>query len=152
MRMDKLTNQLQGAMADAQSLALGRDHNFIEPVHLLSGLLEQSGGACSPLLQKAGANIAGLIAGTKAAIDALPTVSGTGGDIHLSNDLDRILNVTDKLAQQGADTYISSELVLQAMRESKTSAGQLLQANDVKLSRIQIRSCRRTHADKLEWH
>ena len=132
MRMDKLTNQLQGAMADAQSLALGRDHNFIEPAHLLSALLEQSGGACSPLLQKAGANIAGLVAGTKAAIDALPTVSGTGGDIHLSNDLDRILNVTDKLAQQGGDTYISSELVLQAMLESKTSAGKLLQANDVK--------------------
>lgn len=132
MRMDKLTNQLQGAMADAQSLALGRDHNFIEPAHLLSALLEQSGGACSPLLQKAGANIAGLVAGTKAAIDALPTVSGTGGDIHLSNDLDRILNVTDQLAQQGGDTYISSELVLQAMLESKTSAGKLLQANDVK--------------------
>ena len=132
MRMDKLTNQLQGAMADAQSLALGRDHNFIEPAHLLSALLEQSGGACSPLLQKAGANIVGLVAGTKAAIDALPTVSGTGGGIHLSNDLERILNVTDKLAQQGGDTYISSELVLQAMLESKTSAGKLLQVNNVK--------------------
>ena len=87
MRMDKLTNQLQGALADAQSLALGRDHNFIEPVHLLSALLEQSGGACSPLLQKAGARYCWPSCGTKAAIDALPTVSGTGGDIHLSNDL-----------------------------------------------------------------
>lgn len=87
MRMDKLTNQLQTALADAQSLALGRDHNFIEPVHLLSALLDQSGGACTPLLQKAGADVVGLVAGTKAAIDALPTVSGTGGEIHLSKDL-----------------------------------------------------------------
>ncbi len=132
MRMDKLTNQLQTALADAQSLALGKDHNFIEPVHLLSALLEQRGGACRPLLQKAGADIAGLAQRTKAAVEALPTVSGTGGDIHMSNDLGRILNVTDKLAQQGGDTYISSELVLLAMLESKTKAGELLQASGVK--------------------
>ncbi len=132
MRMDKLTNQLQTALADAQSLALGKDHNFIEPVHLLSALLEQRGGACRPLLQKAGADIAGLTQRTKAAIEALPTVSGTGGDIHMSNDLGKILNVTDKLAQQGGDTYISSELVLLAMLESKTKAGELLQASGVK--------------------
>jgi ATP-dependent Clp protease ATP-binding subunit ClpB len=132
MRMDKLTNQLQTALADAQSLALGKDHNFIEPVHLLSALLEQRGGACKPLLQKAGADIAGLTQRTKAAIEALPTVSGTGGDIHMSNDLGKILNVTDKLAQQSGDTYISSELVLLAMLESKTKAGELLQASGVK--------------------
>jgi ATP-dependent Clp protease ATP-binding subunit ClpB len=131
MRMDKLTNQLQAALADAQSLALGKDHNFIEPVHLLSALLEQPGGACRPLLQKAGADIAGLAAQVSTAVKALPTVSGTGGDVHMSNDLGRILNVTDKLAQQGGDTYISSELVLLAMLESKTSAGELLKANGV---------------------
>tara|TARA_R110002124_G_scaffold58275_5_gene162472 strand:+ start:4202 stop:6784 length:2583 start_codon:yes stop_codon:yes gene_type:complete len=130
--MDKLTNQLQTALADAQSLALGKDHNFIEPVHLLSALLEQRGGACKPLLQKAGADVAGLTAGARAAVDALPTVSGTGGDVHMSNDLGRILNVTDKLAQQGGDTYISSELVLLAMLESKTSAGELMKANGVR--------------------
>jgi len=130
--MDKLTNQLQTALADAQSLALGKDHNFIEPVHLLSALLEQRGGACRPLLQKAGADVAGLLARTKAAVDALPTVTGTGGDVHLSNELNRILNVTDKLAQQGGDTYISSELVLLAMLESKTTAGELLKASGVK--------------------
>ncbi|MCB1706353.1 MAG: ATP-dependent chaperone ClpB [Halioglobus sp.] len=132
MRMDKLTNQLQTALADAQSLALGKDHNFIEPVHLLSALLEQRGGVCKPLLQKAGADVAGLAAGAKAAVDALPTVSGTGGDVHMSNDLGRILNVTDKLAQQGGDTYISSELVLLAMLESKTSAGELMKAHGVR--------------------
>jgi len=130
--MDKLTNQLQMALADAQSLALGRDHNFIEPVHLLSALLDQRGGACKPLLQKAGADVAGLVARTKAAVDALPKVTGTGGDVHMSNDLGRILNVTDKLAQQGGDTYISSELVLLAMLESKTAAGELLKASGVK--------------------
>ncbi|RLA45369.1 MAG: type VI secretion system ATPase TssH, partial [Gammaproteobacteria bacterium] len=129
--MDKLTNQLQTALADAQSLALGKDHNFIEPVHLLSALLDQQGGSTRPLLQKAGANIVGLELGAKSAIEALPTVSDTGGDIHMSNDLGRILNVTDKLAQQGGDTYISSELVLLAMLESKTSAGELLKGSGV---------------------
>ncbi|MEE4143338.1 MAG: ATP-dependent chaperone ClpB [Halieaceae bacterium] len=131
MRMDKLTNQLQMALADAQSLALGRDHNFIEPVHLLSALLEQKGGSSRPLLQKAGANIPGLATGVKSAVEALPTVSGTGGEVHLSNDLGKILNVADKLAQQGGDTYISSELVLLAMLQSKTSAGELLKKSGV---------------------
>jgi ATP-dependent Clp protease ATP-binding subunit ClpB len=129
--MDKLTNQLQMALADAQSLALGRDHNFIEPVHLLSALLEQKGGSSRPLLQKAGANIPGLATGVKSAVEALPTVSGTGGEVHLSNDLGKILNVADKLAQQGGDTYISSELVLLAMLQSKTSAGELLKKSGV---------------------
>ncbi len=131
MRMDKLTNQLQLALADAQSLALGMDHNFIEPVHLLSALLEQKGGSTRPLLQKAGANLPGLATAVKSALEALPRVSGTGGEVHLSNDLGKILNVADKLAQQGGDTYISSELVLLALLESKTSAGQLLKSGRV---------------------
>jgi len=131
MRMDKLTNQLQMALADAQSLALGKDHNFIEPVHLLSVLIDQQGGACRPLLQKAGADMQSLAAAVESAVQALPTVSGTGGDVHMSADLGRILNVTDKLAQQGGDTYISSELVLLAMLESKTDAGKLLKSAGV---------------------
>jgi ATP-dependent Clp protease ATP-binding subunit ClpB len=102
--MDKLTNQLQMALADAQSLALGRDHNYIEPVHLLSVLLDQRGGATRPLLQKAGADVAALSSAVHAAVDALPTLSDTGGDVQISQDLGRILNVTDKLAQQGGDT------------------------------------------------
>jgi ATP-dependent Clp protease ATP-binding subunit ClpB len=129
--MDKLTNQLQMALADAQSLALGKDHNYIEPVHLLSVLLEQQGGSARPLLQKAGADVAGLRAAVHSAVEALPTVSGSGGDIQVSQDLGRILNVTDKLAQQGGDTYISSELVLLAMLQSKTSAGELLKSHGV---------------------
>ncbi|MFT4519631.1 MAG: ATP-dependent Clp protease ATP-binding subunit ClpB [Halioglobus sp.] len=131
MRTDKLTNQLQLALADAQSLALGRDHNFIEPVHLLQALVEQSGGACRPLLQRAGADILQLVAATASAIDGLPTVSSSDGDIQLSADLGRILNVTDKLTQKEGGTYISSELVLLAMLESKTSAGDILQASGV---------------------
>ena len=131
MRMDKLTNQLQSALADAQSLALGKDHNYIEPVHLLSALLEQQGGSARPLLQKAGANLNTLRAEVAGAVDALPTVSGAGGDVHVSQDLGRILNVTDKLAQQGGDAYISSELVLLAMLESKSQAGHLLKESGV---------------------
>jgi len=119
--MDKLTNQLQNALADAQSLALGKDHNFIEPTHLLSALLTQQGGSARPLLQKAGADTTALAAAVAGAIAALPTVSGGGGDIHISNELGRILNMTDKLAQQTGDAYVSSELVLQAMLESSGS-------------------------------
>jgi ATP-dependent Clp protease ATP-binding subunit ClpB len=119
--MDKLTNSLQNALADAQSLALGKDHNFIEPVHLLAALLEQKGGAARPLLQKAGCDVAALGRAVSDAIGKLPTVAGAGGDIHLSNELGRILNLTDKLAQQSGDAYISSELVLRAMLESKGS-------------------------------
>ncbi|MAL94682.1 MAG: ATP-dependent chaperone ClpB [Haliea sp.] len=131
MRMDKLTNPLQNALADAQSLALGKDNNFIEPLHLLAALLQQQGGSARPLLQKAGAALPALTAGVSAAIEALPKVSGTSGDIHVSNDLGRILNVSDKLAQQQGDAYISSELVLLAMLETKGSAGDLLKKHGV---------------------
>jgi ATP-dependent Clp protease ATP-binding subunit ClpB len=131
MRMDKLTNQLQLALADAQSMALGKDNNFIEPVHLLAALLQQQGGSTRPLLQKAGANVAGLTAAVVKAVEALPTVSGSAGDVHMSNDLGRILNVSDKLAQKGGDAYISSELVLLAMLESKSAAGELLKQHGV---------------------
>lgn len=132
MRMDKLTNQLQLGLADAQSLALGKDHNYIEPVHLLSALLDQQGGSTRPLLQRAGADITALAAAVQAAVDALPTVQGTGGDVHMSPDLGRILNVTDKLAQQGGDAYLSTELVLLAMLESDTSAGRILKDSGLK--------------------
>ena len=105
---------------------MGKDNNFIEPLHLLAALLQQQGGSARPLLQKAGAALPALTAGVSAAIEALPKVSGTSGDIHVSNDLGRILNVSDKLAQQQGDAYISSELVLLAMLETKGSAGDLL--------------------------
>ncbi|VEB37109.1 ATP-dependent chaperone ClpB [Legionella cherrii] len=118
MRMDKLTSKFQIALADAQSLALGRDNGFIEPEHLMKALLDQQGGSCRPLLNKAGVNIPLLRTLLDQALDKLPKVSGTGGDIHISNGLNRLLNLTDKLAQQKKDNFISSELfVLAAISE-----------------------------------
>ena len=108
MRMDKLTSRFQQALADAQSLALGRDHQFIEPAHVLLAMLDSSGGSMRPLLLKAGADVNKLRSGLLAQLDSLPKVEGTPGEIHISNDLNRVLNVTDKLAQQRGDQYISS--------------------------------------------
>ena len=118
MRMDKLTNQLQNALADAQSLAVGRDNQYIEPAHVLKALLEQQGGSSRPLLQKAGANLSALIAATDAAVNQLPTVNGASGDVHISQDCSRLLNRADKQAQERKDAYLSSELVLLAMLDS----------------------------------
>lgn len=129
MRMDKLTSKFQSALADAQSLALGRDNNFIEPEHLMKALLDQQGSSCRPLLSKAGVNIPQLRTLLDQALDKLPTVSGTGGDIHVSNNLNRLLNLTDKLAQQRKDNFISSELfILAAMNEEGTLSRILKQA------------------------
>jgi ATP-dependent Clp protease ATP-binding subunit ClpB len=122
MRMDKLTSRFQQALADAQSLALGRDHQFMEPSHVLLAMLDSSGGSVRPLLMKAGADVNKLRAGLLALLDTLPKVEGTPGDIHISNDLNRVLNVTDKLAQQRGDQYISSELFVLAAFEDRALA------------------------------
>lgn len=100
MRMDKLTSKFQMALADAQSLALGQDNGFIEPEHLLKTLLTQAGGGTTPLLNKASVNCVQLNQLVDEALDKLPKVSGMGGDVHLSNALNRLLNLTDKLAQE----------------------------------------------------
>ncbi|MEP5766320.1 MAG: ATP-dependent chaperone ClpB [Halieaceae bacterium] len=128
MRMDKLTNPLQMALSDAQSLAVGKDHNFIEPVHLLLALLQQDGGVCRPLLSAAGVDVNALLAATERAFAALPQVTGGAGDIHLSNDAVRLLNQADKLAQQRGDAYISSEMVLLALLAVGGPGAELLQA------------------------
>ncbi|AHE67685.1 ATP-dependent chaperone ClpB [Legionella oakridgensis] len=129
MRMDKLTSKFQLALADAQSLALGRDNGFIEPEHLMKALLDQEGGSCRPLLSKAGINISQLRTLIDQALERLPKVSGTAGEIHISNSLGRLLNLTDKLSQQRKDNYISSELfILAAMEENGTLAKLLKQA------------------------
>ncbi|MGL5742558.1 MAG: ATP-dependent chaperone ClpB [Legionella sp.] len=129
MRMDKLTSKFQIALADAQSLALGRDNGFIEPEHLMKALLDQQGGSCRPLLNKAGVNIPLLRTLLDQALDKLPKVSGTGGDIHISNGLNRLLNLTDKLSQQKKDNFISSELfVLAAISEEGNLSRMLKQA------------------------
>ncbi|RMX15282.1 ATP-dependent chaperone ClpB [Legionella jordanis] len=129
MRMDKLTSKFQMALADAQSLALGRDNGFIEPEHVMKALLDQQGGSCRPLLTKAGVNLSQLRTLIDQALDRFPKVSGTGGDIHISNGLNRLLNLTDKLAQQRKDSYISSELfILAAISEDSSLAKLLKQA------------------------
>ncbi len=126
MRMDKLTSKFQLALADAQSLALGRDHQIIEPAHLMTALLDQQGGSIRPLLTKAGANVNRLRSQLGEALDRLPQVQGTGGDLHISNELNRLLNVTDKLAQQRKDQFISSELFVLAGLEDKGPLGEAL--------------------------
>jgi len=122
MRMDKLTSRFQQALAEAQSLALGRDHQFIEPAHVMLALLDASGGSVRPLLMKAGADVNKLRAGLLTLLDGLPKVEGTPGEIHISNDLNRVLNVTDKLAQQRGDQFISSELFVLAAFEDRALA------------------------------
>jgi ATP-dependent Clp protease ATP-binding subunit ClpB len=119
MRMDKLTARFQSALADAQSLAVGRDNQFIEPVHLMLALLNQQGGSARPLLEKAGANVSLLRSELMAAVDRLPRVEGAAGEVHVSNDLGRLLNVTDKLAQDRGDQYIASELFVLAAFEDR---------------------------------
>jgi len=137
MRFDKLTNQLQAALADAQSLAVGRDHNFIVPAHLLQVLIEQQGGTVRPLLLKCGADLNGLRQRIGALLDKLPRVEGTAGEVHLSNDLSRVLNVADKLAQQRKDKFISSELVLLAALEDRSGVGDALAASGVSKAAVE---------------
>jgi len=133
MRMDKLTSKFQLALADAQSLAVGQDHQFIEPVHLMVALLDQQGGTVRGLLTKSGANVNLLRSQLGDALDRLPKVEGAGGDVHLGNDLNKLLNLTDKLAQEREDQYISSELfVLAALDKSSPLAQVLEQAGAVK--------------------
>ena len=131
MRMDKLTARFQTALADAQSLALGRDHQFIEPLHLLVALLDQEGGTARHLLTVGNSNVNQLRSQLGEALDRLPQVQGQPGDIHISNDLARLLNHTDKLAQSRNDTYISTELYLLAAIEDKGAIGELLAKSGV---------------------
>jgi ATP-dependent Clp protease ATP-binding subunit ClpB len=126
MRMDKLTSKFQLALADAQSLAVGRDHQYIEPLHVMMALLDQQGGSVRPLLDKAGTNISVLRSQLQEALDRLPKVEGNAGEIHISNDLNRLLNLTDKIAQKRGDQYISSELFVLAALEDKGQLGTVL--------------------------
>ena len=126
MRQDKLTARFQQALADAQSLALGRDNQIIEPAHVLLALIDQQGGTVKPLLVKAGGNLPKLRAELQSALDRLPKVQGAPGEVHISNDLQRLLNVTDKLAQLKGDQYISSELFVLAAYEDKALLARLL--------------------------
>ncbi len=131
MRMDKLTSKFQMALADAQSLALGNDHQFIEPLHAVIALIDQEGGTVRPLLARAGVNAHQLRAALGAALERMPRVQGVGGDVQVSSDLSKLLNLSDKLAQKRGDSYISSELFLLACLDDRGQLGDLLRKNGV---------------------
>src|ERR1700729_4496314 len=132
MRQDKLTAKFQAALADAQSLALGRDNQIIEPAHVLLAMLDDAGGTVRPLLIKAGADVNRLRSDLQALLDKLPQVEGGApGEVHVSNDLQRLLNVTDKLAQKRGDQFISSELFVLAAFEDKGALARTLKDSGV---------------------
>jgi len=133
MRMDKLTSKFQMALADAQSLAVGMDHQFIEPAHLMVSLLDQQGSTVRGLLTKSGASVNLLRSQLGEALDRLPKVEGAGGEVHIGNKLSKLFNLTDKLAQERDDQYISSELFVLAALDSKSPLAPVLeQAGAVK--------------------
>ena len=126
MRQEKFTSRFMQALGEAQSLAVGRDHQIIEPAHVLLALIDQQGGSVRPVLQKAGGNLQRLRSDLGDALDRLPKVQGTPGELHTSNDLTKLLNVTDKIAQTKGDQYISSELFLLAAYEDRALLARLL--------------------------
>ncbi|MGN6237512.1 ATP-dependent chaperone ClpB [Dyella sp.] len=128
MRMDKLTSRFQQALADAQSLAVGRDNNMLEPVHVMAALLDQQGGSTGPLLTQAQVNVPALRQRVGEMLERLPQVRGQEGNINVGNDLSRLLNLTDKLAQQRGDQFIASELFVLAALEDKGELGGALKA------------------------
>ncbi|MFO0209142.1 MAG: Clp protease N-terminal domain-containing protein, partial [Betaproteobacteria bacterium] len=125
MRQDKLTTKFQEALGEAQSLALGNDHQYIEPVHVLAGMLRADDSGAKSMLGRAGVNVQGLAHAVDAAIKALPQVSGTDGQVQISRDLVALLNQSDKEAQRRGDAYIASEMVLLALADDKGAAGRL---------------------------
>ncbi|MGL4859867.1 MAG: ATP-dependent chaperone ClpB [Enterobacteriaceae bacterium] len=136
MRLDRLTNKFQLALADAQSIALGRDHQFIEPLHLLSALLNQEAGTVRPLLVGAGVDIERLQNDLNQALSRLPQVEGAGGDVQLANETLRILNLCDKLAQKRGDKFISSELFVLAALEERGTLSELLKRHGVTVDKL----------------
>ncbi|SEK29619.1 ATP-dependent Clp protease ATP-binding subunit ClpB [Colwellia chukchiensis] len=137
MRLERFTQTFQVAISDAQSIALGKDHQFIEPVHLMLALLNQNASSINSLLKSAGINLAALRSQVEAAIAELAQVSGTGGEVQLSSASANILNLCDKLAQQQGDKYISSEIFILAALQDKGKLGQILKALGASEQRVQ---------------
>lgn len=137
MRLDRFTSKFQLAISDAQSLALGRDHQFIEPVHLMQALLDQQGGSLRPLMTLIGADLATLRSGLARALDQLPQVEGTGGEVQLSNATANLLNLCDKFAQKRNDKFISSELFVLAATEDKGVLGDILRQAQVNKAAVE---------------
>jgi ATP-dependent Clp protease ATP-binding subunit ClpB len=125
MRVDKLTTKFQEALADAQSLAVGRDNQYIEPVHLLAALVAQQDGSARSLLSRAGVHVQALQTALNEAITRLPQVQGTDGNVQIGRDLTGLLNQADKEAQKLNDTFIASEMFLLAVADDKGEAGRI---------------------------
>ena len=125
MRLDRFTSKFQIAISDAQSLALGRDHQFIEPVHLMTALLNQQGGTVRSMLDQAGVNVNALRSALSQAIERLPRVEGIGGEVQLGKDSVVLLNLCDKIAQQRKDDYITSEIFVLAGIQDKGRLGDI---------------------------
>jgi len=138
MRFDKFTTKFQQAFADAQSVAVGNDNPYIEPQHLLHALLEQDDGSTASILSKAGVNVPALKTAVKSAIDRLPKVEGTGGEVNVSRELANLLNLTDKEAQKRGDQYIASELFLLAATDDKGETGRLLKQAGAKRKDVEL--------------
>ena len=132
MRIDRFTSKLQTAVADAQSIAVGKDHNYVTPVHLVLALLDQQGGSTKPLLSQMGVDITAFREGLGEILDGLATVKDNYGDVQLSPELGRLFNLVDKYAQQRSDQFISSELVLLAAAEDRGDLGRLFEKFDIK--------------------
>ncbi len=132
MRMDKFTNLFQLALADAQSIALGHENQVIEPEHVMLAMLQQDGGTTAAILEQSGANIERLIAELEKSIQHFPQVEGTPGQVHLSNSLAQLLNRCDQLAQKNKDEFISSELFLLAVMETKSALQEMLKKSGIK--------------------
>ena len=131
MRLDRFTSKFQLAISDAQSLALGRDHQYIEPVHLMTAMLNQQGGSVRPLLDQANINVNALRSALSQAIERLPRIEGIGGDVQLSKDSGVLLNLCDKIAQQRKDEYITSEIFVLAALEDKGRLGEILKSLNI---------------------
>ncbi|WP_334013276.1 ATP-dependent chaperone ClpB [Alteromonas sp. S167] len=131
MRLDRFTSKFQLAISDAQSLALGRDHQYIEPVHLMTAMLNQQGGSVRPLLDQANINVNALRSALSQAIERLPRIEGIGGDVQLSKDSGILLNLCDKIAQQRKDEYITSEIFVLAALQDKGRLGEILKSLNV---------------------
>ncbi|WP_367863363.1 ATP-dependent chaperone ClpB [Pseudomonas guariconensis] len=131
MRIDRLTSKLQLALSDSQSLAVGMDHPAIEPLHLMQALIDQQGGSIKPLLMQVGFDINGLRQALAKELDQLPKIQNPTGDVNMSQDLARLLNQADRLAQQKGDQFISSELVLLAAMDENSKLGKLLLSQGV---------------------
>ena len=138
MRLDKLTTKFQEALADAQSIAVGRDNQYIEPVHVLSALLAQQDGSARSLLQRAGVNVQRLATALDQAIERLPRVEGTNGQVQVGRELGALLNLADKEAQKRGDEYIASEMLLLAIADDKGEAGRA--AKEAGLSKTALTS------------